>query len=285
MFIVPFIVLTTKTCKMKNIKRDHAELNYQEAGSGEITLLFVHGAYLDQTCWKNQVQFFEQNYKVVTLDLPGHGKSGNERVDWSIRKFAEDVIAVIWELNLKNVILIGHSMGATINLIAATLYPKPVLGFIAVDMFKNAANPLPDEYQHQAEHIVEKLTTDFANTNEQYARMALLTDQTPPAITEAVVNNYRHANQQMAIATTPEIFSIYQAEKELLPKLRFKLYLINVDYIPTNEAPLRQYAGSGYEVFHMKGTSHFPMLENSPVLNKLLYEAIQEIAVDIMHEA
>ena len=270
---------------MKNIRRDNTDISYRETGSGEITLLFVHGAYLDQTCWKHQVTFFEQNYKVVTLDLPGHGDSGKQRGDWSIRKFAEDIIAVIWELNLKNVILIGHSMGATINLIAATLYTKPLLGFIAIDMFKNAASPLPDEYQHEAEHIAEKLTTDFANTNERYARMALLTEQTPAAIAKRVVKNYRNAHQAMAIAITREMFSMYRTEKELLPKLRFKLYLINVDYIPTLEGPLQQYAGSGYEVLHIKGTSHFPMLENPSMLNKLLYEVIQEISVNMMHEA
>jgi len=87
----------------------------------------------------------------------------------------------------------------------------------------------------------------------------------------------------MGIATTPEIFNLYQTEAKLLPQLKTKLYLINADYMPTNEAALRQHAKNGYEVLHMKGTSHYPMLENPDVLNKLLLEAIHEISVDKLH--
>jgi len=265
---------------MKEIKREGALINYQLTGSGNITLLFLHGSYIDQTYWKNQVRYFSPGYTVVTLDLPGHGKSGTERRHWSTQGFAEDVIFLIKELDLKNVILVGHSWGAGINLIAATSYSKPILGFISIDYFKNAATPLTPEYQRQAAAIEEKLKNDFATTNEQYARMALLTKETPSEITNQVINAYRNAYRPMGIATTPEIFKSFETEKKLLPQLQFKLYLINVDYMPTNEEPLKQYAGHGYEVLYMKGTCHFPMLENPDELNKLLQNAIHQISGD-----
>ena len=142
---------------MKNIKRDNAVISYRVSGNGEITLLFVHGSYIDQTYWKNEVDFFNHDYTVVTMDLPGHGQSGDERKDWSVQGFAEDVITVIKELGLQNVILIGHSLGAGVNLMAATSYPKPIIGFIAIDYFKNAGTPLPAEFQQQVEEIKRNL--------------------------------------------------------------------------------------------------------------------------------
>jgi sigma-B regulation protein RsbQ len=262
--------------KMKEIKRDNAIINYSITGSRDTTLLFVHGSYIDQTYWKQQTDYFSKNYKVVTFDLPGHGKSGTERKHWSTQGFAEDVIAVIKELNLKNVILIGHSFGGDINLIAATSNPENIIGFISIDYFKNAATPLPD-YEQQAISIKQKLNTDFANTNEQYARMALLTEETPIEITNRIVKDFRNAYQPMAIETTPEIFKLFETEKELLPQLKFKLYLINVDYIPTNEDPLKKYAGNGFKVLPLKGTCHYPMLENPEELNKLLQQTISNI--------
>jgi sigma-B regulation protein RsbQ len=279
-FLIQFISCTENknSKKMKEIKRDNAVINYQLTGSGDTTLLFIHGSYIDQTYWKNQVSYFSPHYTVVTLDLPGHGKSGKERKDWSVQGFAEDVITVIKELNLTNVILIGHSLGGDINLIAATSYPAPVVGFISIDYFKNAATPISPDYQQQADSIEQSLKTDFANTNEHYARMVLLTKQTSSEITNRVINDYRNAYQPMAIETTPEIFKMFEIEKKLLPRLKFKLYLINADYIPTNEGPLKQYAGSGYEVLHMKGTCHFPMLENPDDLNKLLQQTIHKIS-------
>ena len=278
LFICSLLQLTSciqnnKSEKMKVIKRDNAIINYNITGSGDTTLLFVHGSYIDQSYWEKQVNYFSPNYKVVTFDLPGHGKSGTERNHWTTQGFAEDVITVIKELDLKNVILIGHSFGGDINLIAATSHAENIIGFISIDYFKNAATSLPD-YEQQAISIKQKLNTDFANTNEQYARMALLTKETPIEIANQVIKDYRNAYQPMAIETTPEIFKLFETEKKLLPQLKLKLYLINVDYQPTNEEPLKQYAGKGYEVLHMKGTCHYPMLENPKELNKLLKQVI-----------
>ena len=265
---------------MKEIKRDNAVINCQLTGNGDTTLLFVHGSYIDQTYWKKQVDYFSPHYTVVTLDLPGHGKSGKERTDWSVKGFAGDVVEVIKELDLENVILIGHSLGAGINLIAATSNPKPIIGFIGIDYFKNAGTALPSQSPQQALAIQESLIADFSATNEKYARMALLTDKTPASITDRIVKDYRNAYQPMAIETTPEVFEMYTTEKRLLPQLKFKLYLINVDYIPTNEGLLKKYAGHGHEVFHMKGTCHYPMLEDPDGLNELLQKAVWKIGND-----
>jgi sigma-B regulation protein RsbQ len=278
-------ILQLNSCKqnnkpkeMKEIKRDNVIINYNITGNGDTTLLFVHGSYIDQTYWEKQVKYFSPNYTVVTLDLPGHGKSGTERTQWSTESFAKDVIAVIKKLDLKNVILIGHSWAGDVNLIAAVSYPKPIIGFIAVDYFKNAAIPLSPEFQQQADSIEQKLKTDFANNNEQYATNALLTKQTPIEISNRVIKDYRNAYKPMGKKITSEIFNVlFESEKKLLPQLKFKLFLINVDYQPTNEEPLKKYTGSGYEVSHLKGTCHYPMLENAEQFNKVLQQTIQKI--------
>src|SRR6218665_160315 len=130
---------------MKELNRDKANIHYEVSGQGDTTLLFIHGSYIDQSYWKQQVEHFKNNYRVVTIDLPGHGTSGRERTFWSLDGFAKDVNYVVQELDLERVILVGHSMGADIALLAATASPAPYIGLIAVDHFKNAATPLPAE--------------------------------------------------------------------------------------------------------------------------------------------
>ncbi|MDB5047755.1 MAG: alpha/beta hydrolase [Fibrobacteres bacterium] len=262
---------------MSGIFRDKASIEYTVSGKGDTTLLFVHGSYCDQSYWKRQVEDFQPDYQVVTLDLPGHGKSGKGREIWSVQGFAEDVSAVIRELRSDNIILIGHSLAGDINLIAATLHPESIIGFIGIDNFKNAATPLPEEYREQSEAILENLKTDFAGTNERYARMALLTPETPPEITDRVVEDFRNGYQPMGLGIMPEVFAMYRLEKELLPLLQTRLDLINVEYIPTNEEPLKRYAGSGYEVVRIAGTCHYPMLENPEALNAALGQVIRKI--------
>jgi len=261
----------------KTIQSNRVEISYRDVGKGDTTLFFVHGSYIDQTYWDKQVDFFKANYRVITIDLPGHGASGKHREQWSIEGFGDDVVNVIRELKLKNVILIGHSLGGSVILFAAVKEPSSVIGFIGVDNFKMAGTPLPKEYQDQVETIKQNLQTNFAETNERYARMALLTPQTPPEVSDRVVKDYHNAYKPMGIPTTLEVFDFYKKEQELLPKLNFKLFLINVDYIPTLEEPLKRYPANGYKVFHMEGTSHYPMLENPGRLNELLNQAILEI--------
>jgi pimeloyl-ACP methyl ester carboxylesterase len=265
---------------LSSIIRDGADIDYQVRGQGEITLLFVHGSYLDQECWKSQVEHFGPDFRVATLDLPGHGRSGQGREHWSVAGFAEDVAAVIRESGSGPVILMGHSMGADINMMAAVAHPESVIGFIAIENFKNAATALPPEHQGQVKAILDGLQSDFAGTNEAYARMVLLTPATPRPIADQVVNAYRSAYRPMGLAITPEIFAMYRTERECLPRLPLKLNLINVDYFPTQEEPLRRYLPKGYALTHMEGTCHFPMLENPQALNRALDEAIARIRRD-----
>ena len=260
------------------IFRDGAEINYNIYGDGGATLLFVHGAYIDQTYWKDQVSYFKDEYKVVTIDLPGHGKSGKGRKYWSMDGFAGDVYSIIKRLHLKNVILVGHSMAGDINLIEATSHPKNIIGFIGIDNFKQAATPLPKKYQKQRDAITANFKKDFQSANENYARAALVSPETDSAITERVAKDFRNAYQPMGRELMPEFFELYKRERKLLPKIRLKLRLINVDYTPTDEAPLKKYCSSGYAIHRIKGSSHYPMLENPQELNRLLRQAIEEIS-------
>jgi len=258
--------------------RDGAEIHYNEYGEGGATLLFVHGAYIDQTYWDAQVKYFKDDYKVVTMDLPGHGQSGKGRKYWSLDNFAGDVYAVVRRLGLKNVILIGHSMAGDINLIEATSHPKNIIGFIGIDNFKQAATPMPEKFEQQRNAIEAALKTDFAGTNENFARTMLVSAETPAAITDRVAKDFRNAYQPMGKVITPELFDIYKRERKLLPKMRLKLHLINVDNTPTDEKPLQKFCSSGYDIRFIHGTSHYPMIENPTAFNRLLQSTIEDIS-------
>ncbi len=188
------------------------------------------------------------------------------------------MITVIIELKLTNVILIGHSLGGDVNLLAATKFSEYIIGFVGVDNFKNAGLPLADEFQQKAAEIIDNMKKDAAKTNEGYARMVLLTDKTPASVIDRVVADYRDTGAEMSLQILEQVFnSIYLKEQEFLPQLPFKMYLINVNYIPTNEEPLKQYLKHGYEIVHLKGTSHFPMIENGGAFNKALEKVIDKI--------
>jgi pimeloyl-ACP methyl ester carboxylesterase len=262
---------------MKTIISNGTPISYHIYGSGHATLLFVHGSFIDQTYWKEQVSFFKEKYKVVTMDLAGHGESGTNREDWTLQSMADDVVNLIKELSLENVILVGHSLGANLILMAATAYPGPIIGFIAVDNFKNLATPLPAEYDSQVEAIIESSKIAYADTNEQYARMVLVTPETPLWITDKVVTAYRNSYAPMGQQTLPQFFVMDRIERAVLPLLKPKMNLINVNYMPTNVEALERNAVNGYTLIEIGGTCHYPMLESPKALNEALDEVIDGV--------
>ena len=243
-------------------------------GNGETTLLFVHGSNIDQSYFDNQVNFFKSSYRVVTFDLPGQGNSGNGRETWSLEDYASDVNAVVEQLQLRRVILIGHSIGAYVNLIAVATNGSPVIGFIGIDIMKNVGVALPENIK---EATMEGLKADYKKTNEMYVRNALTSPQTSPEILQRVIDDYRNSYEVMGVQIMPQILNLNEFDKKWLPRLKLKLYLINVRYTPTDTTLLEKYVGAGYELIEIDGTSHFPMLENPRELNTSLAGVIKKI--------
>jgi sigma-B regulation protein RsbQ len=264
------------------VQNEGVDISYTVDGAGPISLVFVHGSFTDKTHWASQVDHFAAKYQVVTIDLAAHGESGRNRDDWSLIAFGKDVNAVIQALDLKQVILIGHSMGGNVAVEAAVAHPQPIVGIIGVDTFKNAATPLPAEYDEKVAELLDNLHKNFSMTSEEYVDLALVTSETPDAVKEVIRKAYRDAYPKMGVPVIMEVFQAYKREKELFAALQWKLYLVNVDYTPTNEAALQQFAPVGYELVNMHGTSHYPMLEKPEEFNRVLDQVIDRIVKNNM---
>src|SRR5688572_6013186 len=91
-FIVAIILVVA--CENESSKTvesfDGVPISYEVHGNGSPALVFVHGWSCDPTYWAAQVEPFAANYKVVTIDLAGHGESGTQRSDWTMESFGED---------------------------------------------------------------------------------------------------------------------------------------------------------------------------------------------------
>ena len=80
------------------------------------TIIFIHGAAMDHTVWIQQSRYFSHHgYSVVSLDLPGHGRSEGSPLN-EVSKLSEWINKVVHHLNLFKPIIIGHSLGALIAL-------------------------------------------------------------------------------------------------------------------------------------------------------------------------
>src|SRR5437660_6613032 len=140
---------------------DGLEIVGEVRGQGDTALVFLHGWCGDREYWKHQVDVFAPDYRVVTLDQAGHGESGKDRKVWSAGSLAGDVEAVVKALGLRRVILVGHSMGGAVALLAAKRMPGTVIAVIGVDTLQNAEFKMPEEVTKK---FLEAFETDFKGT-------------------------------------------------------------------------------------------------------------------------
>lgn len=137
---------------------DGAEMPYVVHGDGETTVVLVHCWMCDRSFWDAQIPALERQYRVIAIDLPGHGEGGDTREAWSIAGYGGDVAGLLENLQLEGVVLVGHSMGGPVSLKAAALAAGRVRGIVAVDTLHDAEF---DFDQPQVAQMIEAFQTDF----------------------------------------------------------------------------------------------------------------------------
>ncbi|PGF14897.1 alpha/beta hydrolase [Natrinema sp. CBA1119] len=99
---------------MAELELDDGTIWYETTGDGP-PLVFVHGGWMDGTTWEPQIEHFADDYRVVTLDVRGHGNTGvTEPDEYSIDLFTDDLEALLSRLEIERPILCGLSLGSMV---------------------------------------------------------------------------------------------------------------------------------------------------------------------------
>lgn len=120
------------------------------------TLLFIHGLANYLWVWKWNIARLQENYRCIAIDLPGNGFSSRGDYPYSIDYFADTISAVVHALHLRQVHLVGHSMGGQIALQCALNKDFPIHGLIL-------CAPAGFEYYSPGEATLFKSAIAFGN--------------------------------------------------------------------------------------------------------------------------
>jgi pimeloyl-ACP methyl ester carboxylesterase len=111
---------------------NNAILAYDDNGSGQ-PLLLIHGFPLNRTMWRLQVEALtEAGYRVITPDLRGFGESRMTSATVSMSSYADDIIALMDQLDLPQAVIGGMSMGGYVLLNLLERYPERVAAAIFI---------------------------------------------------------------------------------------------------------------------------------------------------------
>jgi pimeloyl-ACP methyl ester carboxylesterase len=262
---------TTATIEHKKCQApDGVTIAYSAAGAGETALVFIHGGLADRTFFDGQLKAFAPRYRVIALDLAGHGESGMNRTKWGLPEFGADVKAVVDAEKLKRVILFGNSLGGPTAIEAALLLPDRVIGVVGIDTFQRLDYAITLE---QARQRAETFKADYAGSMKSMIKRLFHADADPAIVADA---------ERRMLKTKPAAaYEMFMGLAGYDPaasarKLTVPLRAINGDLYPTDFESVRKIK-AGFDAVVMKHMGHYPMLERPDEFNRHVQKVAEEL--------
>lgn len=250
---------------------------YNSCGDADTTLLFVHGWAINKEYWEPQLNHFCPRYKVVSIDLPGFGQSGTNRSEWEFDTYTDDIKNIIDSLQLKNVILIGHSMSGDIVLHVSNKYPQSIIGIVGIDNLQMPSGPLTDEAKVEVVNFNRALIDGYDTVINSFMRPGLFKPGTDTAIVNRVMRDVFASDSVISARVLLSNFYTTYKQKERMQQLGHKLYLVATDMFPVSNDSLTKYCAKGVEVEILPANSHYPMIEKPAAFNAALQKVIDAI--------
>jgi pimeloyl-ACP methyl ester carboxylesterase len=248
---------------------DKQPIHYLSYGSGDAAVVFVHCWGCNLHYWDGAMRRLRHDYRVVALDLAGHGLSGKKRAKWTVEAFADDVRAVVDKLGLKKVVLVGHSMSGPVILEAALRMPDQVVGLVPVDTLHDVTETMPAD---KRKAFFAKFHADYVGATTHLVR-ALFPKTADPALVDWVLADELRGDPASRIAMLEQSWA--HDDAAAMAKVKVPIVAVNADLYPTSIEKNRKFAPQ-FDAILVEGTGHWLMFEAPNRFEDALAKAIAE---------
>jgi sigma-B regulation protein RsbQ len=252
---------------------DLVHLEYRVFGQGEPAVFLLHGWAGNGEYWHEQFDALKAHYTVVVPDLAGHGASGANRTDWSIANYAADVAIIARQVPNAHIVLVGHSMGATVALAAVPRIGPRVIGVIAVDALRSIG--LPPLTAAEIAAKIAPFRADFVGATRALVSESLFEKGADPLLTQKVAYDMSLRSPAVAIPTLEKLLALDLAT--ITAAVHVPVYAINSDLKPTDAERIRK-SLPDFTLDVVPHTGHFLMLEAPQRFNPVLLQDIAALA-------
>ena len=254
-----------------SVAPDGVPIAWESFGDGPLSIVLIHGWVCDRSYWDHQVEPLSERYRVVTLDLAGHGESGTDRDAWTITSYGGDVAAVVEALDLARVVLVGHSMGGDVAVDAARRLGDRVAGMVWIDTYSQLGAVRTPQ---QVQDIVGMFRPGFADSAYAFVRQNLFLPTSDPALAEWVSRDMASAPPDIALGSLESSFSNDRVVPVVLAELDLPVVSINPAEPGLDVASLERH---GVEVVVVSDAGHFVHMESPDAFNPILIDAIERV--------
>ncbi len=264
------------------IKKSNNNLdwNYDIEGEGQ-TLLFIHGWGVDRRIWRQQLKHFSQYYKVLSVDLPGHGESSWHKVRLDV--MAQDIKEILECENICQVIIVGSSLGGMLALKMYDLFPAMIERLIFVGSIPKFAKSQDYPYGLDVARIRKlntQLNSDYPGVINVFFR-SLFTKEERSTRRYKWLQKFRRTDKSPVKQALVEYLDIIENEdlRHVLKKVTIPTQFINGtdDYICNHGAVdyLKKLSPNAqFYIFDKCG--HFPFLSKPHEFNEVLENFLKQ---------
>ncbi len=248
---------------------DGLKIHSTVTGKGPKTVILVHGWTCDETTWSEQVGVLSKQYRVITLDLPGHGKSESPKDGkLTMELFARAVEAARAQTKGERVVLVGHSMGTPVVIEYARLYPQRTSALVFVDgivtVDANNRGRAPDP---------KAMVGPDGPKNREVMIRAMFAPSTTPAVQDKIMKMMLGPPEATAVGAMNATFDPTYWKGDVFTMPILGIYadhsrMGNRDYMKTHFPAL--------EYTEVPNTGHFVMLDNPVEFNRVLLAFLQK---------
>jgi sigma-B regulation protein RsbQ len=251
--------------------------NVQIIGDGRETIVFAHGVGTDQHAWRHQVEHFFNDYRLVLFDhagaTPGNASCYSAIRYRTLQSYANDLLEICHAMQLRNAILMTHSVGGIIGLLAAINEPsffRKIILMNASPRYLNDGAYRGGFEQSDLNLMYESMSSNFHSWCVGFAPL-ITGDTTRPDVAREFASTLGSLRPDIALSVLRTIFE--SDYRHILPKVSRPVVILQ----STNDiaAPLevgqymqKQIPGSVFESMDIPG--HLPHLTRPEEVIRLM---------------
>ena len=259
-----------KISVLNHILYKNTKISYTDTGKGKAIVL-LHGFLENKKMWSEYADLFSEKYRVVTIDLLGHGESDCLGYIHKMEDNAGAVNAVLENLNIEKAIIVGHSMGGYVGLAFAELYPEKIQKLVLLNSTSkedgeerklNRTRAIKAVKQNYVAFVSLAIANLFSENNR-----TRLTEEIEKVKTEALKTPLQ------GIIASQEGMKIRKDREELIRKNLFPILFIlgKKDPVLNYEESLSQIEDTTAELVSFED-GHMSQIENKEELKTVLLD-------------
>jgi 3-oxoadipate enol-lactonase len=248
-----------------------ANVYYEAVGDG-LPLIFVHGLGGTSNVWHAQRVGLSKYFKVITLDLPGSGRSEKSERQYSMERWADQTAALADALKLDKFVLVGHSMGTVLAQKCAAKHGGRMSGLVLCGPLTELAPAGKEAFVKRAETVLKEGMVGIADTVLAGALTAATRESNP-----ALAGMFR----EMLMANDPTCYAaqchalINGSAKADQPNIQCPALILLGDQDTVTPLTLSRAIAAAIpscRICIIPGTAHLTMAERPELFNAALIE-------------